>query len=200
MRGLRVGLKILIVKRQLPDLDDVEFQRRWREPDQRIRQHPVERSLPQTSSQYAHIHRLIHGILHYDISVRSQFNRGDRVSAGSYVRPYAVAGDLILLVKSGLRFSKKAVSASFASSERTCALNSSFSAFIAALICSRNGCFMSLLLACSASAGFAANFPAVSVALARTSLSDMTWVTRPNSAARLASKGTPSKISSAART
>src|SRR5882762_4016170 len=63
---------------------------------------------------------------------------------------YAVAGDLTVLVKSGLRFSRKAVNASFASSERTCALNSSFSAFIAALICSRNGCLMSLLLACSA--------------------------------------------------
>ena len=50
--------------------------------------------------------------------------------------------------------------------ERTCALNSSFSAFIAALICSRNGRFMSLLLACSAPAGFAANFRAVSVAVA----------------------------------
>ena len=88
----------------------------------------------------------------------------------------------MLLVKSGLRFSRKAVSASFASAERTCTLNSSFSAFIAALICSRNGCFMSLLLACSAAAGFAANFRAVSVALARTSLSDMTWVTRLRSA------------------
>jgi hypothetical protein len=37
---------------------------------------------------------------------------------------YAVARDLTDLVKSGLRFSKKAVSASFASSERTCTLNS----------------------------------------------------------------------------
>jgi hypothetical protein len=127
------------------------------------------------------------------------FNRSNRVSEESYVRPYAVAGDLMILVMSGLRFSKKAVNASFASSERTCALNSSFSAFIAALICSRNGCFMSLLLACSAAAGFDANFPAVSVALASASLSDTTWVTRPNSAARLASKGAPSKISSAAR-
>jgi hypothetical protein len=63
----------------------------------------------------------------------------------------------MLLVKSGLRFSRKVVSASFASSERTCALNSSFSAFIAAMFWSRNGRFMSLLLACSASAGFAAN-------------------------------------------
>src|SRR6202051_5311309 len=126
-------------------------------------------------------------------------DRRDRVSAGSHVAPYAVAGDLVLLVKSGLRFSRKAVNASFASSERTCVLNSSFSAFIAALICSRNGCFISLLLALSSPAGFAANFPAVSVALARTSLSDKTWVTRPNSAARLASNGTPNKISSAAR-
>src|SRR6201997_1366398 len=92
------------------------------------------------------------------------------------VRPYAAAGDFVFLVKSGLRFSRKAVSASFASSERTCTLNSSFSAFIAALICSRNGCFMSLLLACSAAAGFAANFRAVSVALARRSLSDTTSV------------------------
>jgi hypothetical protein len=56
-----------------------------------------------------------------------------------------------------------------ASSERTCALNSSFSAFIAALICSRNGCFMSLLLACRAPAGFAASFWAVAVAVDRTS-------------------------------
>ena len=79
---------------------------------------------------------------------------------------YTVAGDLMLLVKSGLRFSRNAVSASFASAERTCALNSSFSAFIAASICSRNGCFMSLLLACSAPAGFAASFRAVSVAVA----------------------------------
>jgi hypothetical protein len=60
--------------------------------------------------------------------------------AGSYVRAYAVAGELMLLVKSGLRFSRKAVSASFASSERTCALNSSFSAFIAALICFHYRC------------------------------------------------------------
>src|ERR1700730_1881249 len=126
------------------------------------------------------------------------FNRSDRVSAGSYVCPY-VAGDLMLLVKSGFRFSKKAVNASFASLERTCTLNSSFSAFIAALICSRNGCFMSLLQACSALAGLAATFSAVSVALARTSLSDMTWVTSPNSAARPASKDTPNRISSAAR-
>src|SRR6476469_2419084 len=179
-RGRRVDIKILIVKRQLSNLDDVELQRRWRERDQRIRQHPVERSLPQTSDQHAHILRLIHGILHY-------------------VPAYAVAGDLMPLVKSGLRFSKKAVSASFASSERTYALNSSFSAFIAALICSRNGCFMSLLLACSAAAGFAANLRAVSVARARTSWSDTTSVTRPNSAARPALKGDPNKMSSAAR-
>jgi hypothetical protein len=92
--------------------------------------------------------------------------------AGSYVRAYAVAGELMLLVKSRLRFPRQAVSASFASSERTCALNSSFSAFIAALICSRNGCFIRLLLACSAAAGFAANFRAVSIALGRASLSD----------------------------
>src|ERR1700731_3426141 len=98
------------------------------------------------------------------------------------VRPYAAAGGLVFLVKSGLRFSRKAVSASFASSERTCALNASFSAFIAALICSRNVCFMSLLLACNASVGFPANFRAVSVAFVRTFLSDKTWVTRPNSA------------------
>src|SRR5882757_5388693 len=84
---------------------------------------------------------------------------------GPHVRAYAVAEDLTVLAKSGLRFSRKAENASFASSERTCALNSSFSAFIAALICSRNGCFMSRLLACSAAAGFAANFRAVSVAL-----------------------------------
>src|SRR5258705_5743476 len=128
------------------------------------------------------------------------FHRGDRCYRDRMFRAYAVAGDLILLVKSGLRFSKKAVSASFASSERTCALNSSFSAFIAALICSRNGCLMSLLLACSAAAGFAANFRAVSVALTTKSLSDTTSVTRPNSAACLASKGAPNKISSAART
>src|SRR3984885_4610826 len=89
-------------------------------------------------------------------------DRDDRVSVESYVRPYAVADDLVLLVKSGLRFSKKAVNASLASSERTCALNSSFSTFIAALSCSRNGCFMSLLLACSAFAGFASNLPAAS--------------------------------------
>src|SRR5258708_16150214 len=173
LRGRRAALQILIEQGQLPDLDDFELHRGWRERHQRIRQHPVERRLPQASNQYAHIHRLIRG--------------------------HAVAGDLTVLVKSGLRFSRKAENASFASSERTCALNSSFSAFIAALIGSRNGCFMSLLLACSAAAGFAANFRAVSVALASTSLSDMTWVTRPNSAARLASKGAPSKISSAAR-
>jgi hypothetical protein len=47
------------------------------------------------------------------------------------------------LVKSGLRLSRKAENASFASAERTCALNSSFSAFIAVLICSRNGCWSS---------------------------------------------------------
>src|SRR6266550_4637023 len=105
-------------------------------------------------------------------NLRCRFDLGT-ITPGSYVRPYAVAGDLTVLVKSGLRFSRKAANASFASSERTCALNSSFSAFIAALICSRNGCFMSLLLACSAAAGFAASFPAVSVALAKTSLSDM---------------------------
>src|SRR6202030_2727901 len=77
---------------------------------------------------------------------------GDRVLVRSYVRAYAVAGDLWLVVKSGFRFSRKAVNASLASSERTCLLNSSFSACIAALICPRNGCFMSLLLACSAAA------------------------------------------------
>src|SRR5882757_5985372 len=173
LRGRRAGLQILIEKRQMPDLDGLELHRRWRERDQRIRQHPVERRLAQASNQHAHIHRLICG--------------------------HAVAYDLTVFAKSGLRFSRKAENASFASSERTCTLNSSFSAFIAALICSRNGCFMSLLLACSAAAGFAANFRAVSVALARTSLSDTTSVTRPNSAARLASKGTPNKISSAAR-
>src|SRR3984893_7119588 len=174
-RRRRVGVKILIVKWQLSDFNDFELTRRWRERDQRIRQHPVERRLPQSPNQHAHIHRPIHD-------------------------HFTVAGDLMFLVKSGLRFSKKAVSASFASSERTCTLNSSFSAFIAALICSRNGCFMSLLLACSPAAGFAANFRAVSVAFASTSLSDTTWVTSPNSAARLASKGVPNKISSAART
>src|ERR1700692_4422341 len=52
---------------------------------------------------------------------------------GSHVRAYAVAGDLTVLVKSGLRFSRKAENASLASSERTCALESSFSAVIAVL-------------------------------------------------------------------
>src|SRR6266851_4384898 len=174
LRGRRAGLQILIEKGQLTDLDGFELHRGWCERDQRIGQHPVVRRLPQASNQHAHIHRLIRG--------------------------HAVAEDLTVLAKSGLRFSMKAENASFASSERTCALNSSFSAFIADLSCSRNGCFMSLLLACSAAAGFAASFRAISVALARTSLSDTTWVTRPNSAARLASKGVPSKSSSAART
>ena len=62
-----------------------------------------------------------------------------------------------LLEKGGKRF--------LASSERTWRLNSSFSAFIAALICSRTARFMSLLLACSAPAGFAASCRAVSVAI-----------------------------------
>src|ERR1700742_2382510 len=114
---------------------------------------------------------------------------GDHVSAEPSVRAYAAAEVFLLFVKSGLRFSRKAVSASFASSERTCTLNSAFSAFIAALICSRNGCFMSRLLAGSAAAGFVANFRAVSVALSSTSLSETTSVTRPNSKARPASKG-----------
>src|SRR6266851_3325840 len=109
LRGRRVGLEILIEKGQLPDLDDLELHRGWRERHQRICQHPVERRLPEASNQYAHLHRLIHGILHMMLP-------------GSYVGAYAVAGDLMLLAKLGLRFSRKAVSASFASSERTCAL------------------------------------------------------------------------------
>lgn len=60
-------------------------------------------------------------------------------------RSYAVAADLMVLVKSGGRFSRNAMSASFASADRTCALNSSFSAFIAALTCGRNGSFRSRL-------------------------------------------------------
>jgi hypothetical protein len=48
-RGSR-GFNILIVKGQLPDFYDVEFQRGWRERDKRIRQHPVERGLAQASN------------------------------------------------------------------------------------------------------------------------------------------------------
>jgi len=42
LRGRRVGLQILIEERQLPDLDDFELHRGWRERHQRICQHPVE--------------------------------------------------------------------------------------------------------------------------------------------------------------
>ncbi len=49
---------------------------------------------------------------------------------------YAAVTDFMVLLKSGGRFSRNAANASLASSERTCTLNSSFSAFIAALICS----------------------------------------------------------------
>src|SRR3984893_16715595 len=59
LRGRRAGLQILIEKGQLADLDGLELHRGWRERRQRIRQHPVDRSLPQTPNQYAHIHRLI---------------------------------------------------------------------------------------------------------------------------------------------
>ena len=61
----------------------------------------------------------------------------------------------------GGRFSRNAASASFASPERTCTLNASFSALIAVLIWSRNGPFNSRLLACSAPAGFVASVRAV---------------------------------------
>src|SRR6266849_3801684 len=63
LRGRSCGLQILIEKGQLPDLDDSELHRRWRERHQRIRQHPVERRLPQASNQHAHIHRLFHSDL-----------------------------------------------------------------------------------------------------------------------------------------
>src|SRR5260370_33772468 len=62
-----------------------------------------------------------------------------------FVPAYAAVADFMVLVKSGGRFSRNAVSATFASSERTRALNSSFSAFIAASICSRKDRFMSRL-------------------------------------------------------
>src|SRR4051794_27551970 len=63
-------------------------------------------------------------------------------------------------------FARKAANAPLASSERTRAPNSRFSAFMAAFICSRKGRFMSLLLARRAAGGFAANLRAVSVAVA----------------------------------
>src|SRR5258708_7343165 len=117
-RGRSCGLQILIEKRQLPDLDGFELHRRWRERHQRIRQHPVERRLPQASNQHAHIHRHIHGHspFRYFSSKRTRFARR-LVLPASRVRAYAVAEDLMILVKLGLRFSKKAENASFASSE-----------------------------------------------------------------------------------
>src|SRR5258707_752405 len=92
----------------------------------------------------------------------------------TFARAYAAVAAFLVLLKLGGRFCRNAVSASFASSERTCALNSAFSACIAALICSRKDCFMSFLLAWSAPAGFAASFRAVSLAVARRFWSDTT--------------------------
>src|SRR5258708_40088872 len=87
--------------------------------------------------------------------------------SSTFARAYAAVAAFLVLLKLGGRFCRNAVSASFASSGRTCALNSSFSAFIGDLICSRNERFISLLEACSAPAGFAASFRAVSLAVAR---------------------------------
>ena len=64
----------------------------------------------------------------------------------------------VVFVKSGRRFSKKAVIASLASAERIRAENSSFSNFTACSNCSREGRFISLLQACNAVAGFSASF------------------------------------------
>jgi hypothetical protein len=64
----------------------------------------------------------------------------------------------MLLVKSGLRFSRKAVKRLF------CVFRADLRTELFVLGLHRrldllaNGCFMSLLLACSAAAGFAANF------------------------------------------
>src|SRR5712664_1435290 len=104
-----------------------------------------------------------------------------------------------VLVKSGGRFSKNAVIASLVSVERSCAENSSFSNFAACSSCWRKDCLISLLQACSALAGFSANFCAVSVAVASSFWSGTTRVTSPSSPARCASKGSPNSISSAAR-
>src|ERR1700692_3463279 len=79
-------------------------------------------------------------------------------------RLYVAATGFLVLAKSGGRFFRKAVSASLASSERTRTLNASFSAFIAALTCSRKERFRSRLEACRALAGFAGRLRAVSVA------------------------------------
>ena len=72
----------------------------------------------------------------------------------------------LVLVKSGRRFSKNAVIASLASAECRRGRNSSISASTACSICSRNGCFNSLLHARIAPAGFAAVDPLVFTLLA----------------------------------
>src|SRR5579859_4984757 len=111
----------------------------------------------------------------------------------------AVVSASIRDVGNRFRFSRKAVSVSFASTERTSELNSLSSAFIACSICSRVAPIISLLLARSAPAGFCASLWAVSVAVSRSFPSGTTLVTNPNSAARLASNGCPRRMSSAAR-
>src|SRR5262245_33072861 len=89
------------------------------------------------------------------------------------------AAGAFAVLKFGARFSRNAVNTSFTSAERTRELNSTVSAFIACSTCSREDCLNSLLLARNAPIGFAANFSAVSVAVANNSASGTTRVTNP---------------------
>src|ERR1700730_18443499 len=112
---------------------------------------------------------------------------------------YAAADGGLVRLKTGGPFSRNAAIASLVSADRPRAANSLFSTSIACSICPRMDAFSSLLQACNAAAGFYASFWAVSVAVASSVASGTTRVTNPSSAARLASKGWPSRINSAAR-
>src|ERR1051325_3382601 len=102
-------------------------------------------------------------------------------------------------VKSGGRFSKNAVNTSLTSADRTRVLNSSTSASMASSTCWRDERFNSFFVARSAPIGFAANFSAVSFAVADNSESGTTRVTNPISAASSALNGWPNMNNSAAR-
>src|SRR3954468_9853147 len=114
-------------------------------------------------------------------------------------RTYSAATGVVVFVTLGGRFSRNADSASLASAERTRSLNAWFSMFTASLSWPIEACLMSRLHARNAPLGFAVSFCAIAVAVASRSRSGTTRVTRPSSAARVAVKGSPSKINSAAR-
>src|SRR6185369_14136794 len=113
-------------------------------------------------------------------------------------RTYSAATGGVVFAKLGGRFSKKAENASLASANRNRSANSRFSTFTASLSWPIEDCLMRRLHARSAPTGFAASFCAVAVAVAIRSLSGTTRVTRPSSAARRASNGSPSRTNSAA--